>query len=109
MNKLILMYNFLVNHAFYFAIPTFVIMGIAVFIFIMWMFGTDYYDSIQNTNSYQFMFFFNLINLGFMYLLSPPNPINFICIVINYIFIICIVSEKISQFNKFCKQKRGKK
>ncbi|EBS4516607.1 hypothetical protein DQT32_04260 [Salmonella enterica subsp. enterica serovar Braenderup] len=108
------------SYSFEVAYPSFVWLIITAFVFVLWVFGTDMYDAINDSDSDEdavLKFFagmsvvciFNAI-IGFVF--TWVNPLNWI---LNAFVLLCIIMfigalliDGCQYLREYCQRKRGK-
>ncbi len=102
----------------YVVYPSLIYMALYVFVFIMWLFATDFYDTAEGVIGDGNAFFTTLFVIsGLNYIVGKffwtwLNPINYLFNGILCIILLVIVSLLFTvfceQFNQYCRTKRGK-
>lgn len=108
------------NIAEYIAYPSIIFIALYVFVFILWLFATDFYDFISDVinidSGLTFFTAFFIFSIGNFFvskfMIGWNNIINFVLngtILIVFLFYLSVVFYVLcSEFNKYCKKKRGK-
>ncbi len=101
----------------YVAYTSFIFMGGYLFMIVMWLFATDFYDKFKNENSdglgmFNMLLVLSILNAVAGMAFTWENPFNyflnaFICVVI-VIFVVSELYDYGNMFHHYCKRKRGK-
>ncbi|SOK59338.1 hypothetical protein [Yersinia phage fHe-Yen9-03] len=101
-----------------FGVPTFIFMTLYMYIFITWVFATDFYDKFHvnhkdDLTMFNILFFFSVINFVIGLFYSWFNPIS--CIINGFIFLVLLLFfvdflyNILKKINNHFLIKRGKK
>lgn len=102
----------------YVVYPSLIYMALYLFIFVMWLFATDFYDAIEDIIGEGNAFFTTMFVISVLnyivgkFLWSWANPINYLFNGILCIILLIIIGIFFAvfceSFNQYCRQKRGK-
>jgi uncharacterized protein YybS (DUF2232 family) len=102
----------------YIYVPSATYVALTLFVYMMWLFGTDWYDRFKKAwyNSLDFMkgyFWFTLIfnAIGYMfteYFIYGWAVWNVWCSLILFVYSVRVVYDLLHSFNAWCLHKRGK-